>query len=493
MKMWNVTLFFLLSFLQISCTLSANISELSSSVKSGDVLPSPSAPISEPDSSTTTPVILKLSGNSSSAVDIASRIFDENSGGWLLEGSCESDNGLVLISGDIDTTTSVECINDHFVKTINYSATTPYFNAKVGLSRKIIVSQSTTSEEVILYKSSSTNPPPVIIRTVSDFNLIYANPSGNYILANDIDASNGGVNLVNNFSPIDFSGLDAFVGTFEGDNHTISNLNKTTGTWDACLIAWVGGGAVFRNFKLTNVSFSTGVYGAASTNIAAVACRVVSSFGTSEVLFENIYVQGQIVSNDVDTIVGGVVAQSSIATKIKDIKTDLTISGTGAMAGGIIGGGSQTEVVNTFSKATINMTTKPSFGSGGIFGRMGTGADISKIRNSYFLGNISGAENVGGFVGVIGANSQYIENSYAISNIIVSATKKGGPIIGFENTYTYSIISTYFLDTSSCTLCTNSYGAAKTSTQLKSQATYLSWDFIKTWRISEGLEYPTLR
>jgi hypothetical protein len=244
---------------------------------------------------------------------------------------------------------------------------------------------------------------------------MYANPSGNYILANDIDASNGGVDLVNNFSPVDYSGLDAFVGTFEGDNHTISNLNRTTGTWDSCLVAWVGGGAVFRNLKLTNVNLSTEIYGAASTNIASVACRVVIGYGASEVLFENIYVQGQIVSNDIDTIVGGVVAQSGIATKIKNVITDLTISGTGSMVGGIIGGGSLTEVIKSFSKATINMTTKPNNGSGGIFGRMGTDTNISKISNSYFVGDISGSESAGGLAGRIAGNSQIIENSYAIA------------------------------------------------------------------------------
>lgn len=122
---------------------------------------------------------LKLTGNSSAQVDVSLRVFDETKSTWMLTGNCESDNGMVQISGDIDMPFSVSCLNDSFSAGINYSVSSPYFISGSSVSRKIKISQSSSSDEVLLYKTSSSKPVNYL-RDMTDINNI-SDPVGIYI------------------------------------------------------------------------------------------------------------------------------------------------------------------------------------------------------------------------------------------------------------------------------------------------------------------------
>lgn len=311
-------------------------------------------------------------------------------------------------------------------------------------------------------------------------------------MANDIDASNGGVNLVNNFFPIS-TAPDIFYGVIEGDNHSLMNLNRTTGFWSSCLFEAVQTGAVFKNIKLTNINLSTDIYSAASTNIGALFCYGVQSVDT-EILIENVYTQGQMTSLDTDTKMGGVYSSGFAYVRMVNVVTEVNFTGTARIVGGIAGGFYAGIMTNTYSNSQINVTTTGSYnGSGGLVGQLGSASTTAAIINSYFTGTIDSSSVIGGLAAYLGGNGQSIRKSYSLAYITVPATKVGGPILGSAESYAYTFEENFYSSALSCTLCTNSLGIAKTNPELKMSATYSGWDFINIWKIVEGVSYPTLR
>lgn len=471
----------------------ASISDLqrvSSEVSNPASSPSPSNPETTPSVNTT----LKLIGNSSSQADASLRVFDETKPTWMLTGNCESDNGMVQISGDIDTPFSVSCLNDSFSIGINYSIVSPYFISSAAASRKIKVSQGINSDEVVLYKTVSGNPAR-FIRTIADFGGLYTYKSGVFIITNDIDASNGGVNLVNNFSPVDYFSAESFTGILEGDNHTLSNFDSTSDYWNSCLIVLVAKGAVFKNLKMTNIKLSTPVYGAASTKIGPLFCSSYPYAGTGEILIENVSIQGQIISNDADTIVGGLAADLSAPATVKNVQVDMTFSGQAMIVGGLFAGSASASISRAYVNAVMNINTAAGFPAGGLVGILGSSSmgTTSQIRDSYFTGSIGASQIIGGLVGMLDGGGQTIQNSYANASITVPSGKVGGPIIGSTAGFTYTLSSTYYPASAVCTLCTNSLGSAKPTAELKMPDVYLGWDFVNTWKIVNGVSFPTLR
>ena len=89
------------------------------------------------------------------------------------------------------------------------------------------------------------------------------------------------------------------------------------------------------------------------------------------------------------------------------------------------------------------------------------------IRNCYATGVVDGAYLVGGLVGSYHCGE--IEESYWD----VQASNEPNMCGGWYNP------------------CDNSYG--KTTAQMKQQATFGDWDFVKVWRIGENQTYPYLR
>lgn len=490
-------IFFLISellvllILESGCMMNIKVTDLSvndkNSLIDSPVVANPSD-ITEP---VATPLTqLKLTGQSSGTSDVGGRIFNENSGPWILTGTCNSVKGTVLISGDIDSSFSINCINDSFSVALNYASISPFFNSAQGTARKIAITQGTEFDEVNLYKTAS-GQTVKLIRAMSDFIELSNFPDGVFIVANDIDASDAGTIPTNNFAPgnIIFS---EFVGELQGDNRTLSNFNRTSGVWDSCLVVWVGRGAIFKNIRMTNIQLSTGIY-VAQSSIAPLFCRGNSSIGTGNVLLDNIYIQGEFASIDVDTVVGGLGAVADIPLIASNIKVDINIFGSAAIVGGLFGITSQAIISKGHVMAAFNITTKPNNPVGGIVGSSGNSSKVTQISNSYFSGTINQGEIIGGLIGKIMSNGQSIENSYALVNISVPNGKVGGPVFGSVGSYAYNLSNVYYSSERTCTLCTNFLGLGKTDLQMKSQSTYLSWDFTNIWDIKEGVSSPTHR
>lgn len=92
-------------------------------------------------------------------------------------------------------------------------------------------------------------------------------------LTNDIDLS-----AIENFTPIGYvSSSDSypFAGTFDGDNHTISNLTISTSYYQAGLFGYVSGGTV-QNVKLVNANV-TGGNGTAGNRVGGLVGELTGS------------------------------------------------------------------------------------------------------------------------------------------------------------------------------------------------------------------------
>lgn len=169
-----------------------------------------------------------------------------------------------------------------------------------------------------------------------------------FVMTQDIDMS--GVN--------DWSGIENFKGTFDGNGYKISNLTGSQGLFKNT------NGAEIKNLELENLNIT----------------------GNSEK-------------------VGGLVG-SATNTNLKNIKLSGTVTNNGTTTGALAGyfdntGGSKTEISNIASFVDVTGTEK----TGGLIGHYNVGFSHSDPRsnpifnNVYSVGDVTGTNQVGGVAG----------------------------------------------------------------------------------------------
>ncbi|MFZ6665689.1 hypothetical protein, partial [Peijinzhouia sedimentorum] len=200
--------------------------------------------------------------------------------------------------------------------------------------------------------------------------------SAHYIQTANIDASSTSTWFSGKgWTPIGngFSGYN-FLGTYDGDNHTISGLFIYDDSFSIIyvgLFGYISGSSAIRNLGVINSNF----YGNTSGGVVAL------SDGAGTRIIENVYSTG-VVSSD-------------------------------RTAGGIIGSCGNCQISNSYSRAAV---TGGDFGySGGLAGQVFNAN--SSISNSYSTGVVSGTTGTngtlkGGLIGRIGSGSPSIANSF---------------------------------------------------------------------------------
>jgi hypothetical protein len=274
------------------------------------------------------------------------------------------------------------------------------------------------------------------------------------ILTAGIDASNSstwnggaGINPIGNSST-------KFTGTFDGNNHVISNLFINLNS-RAGLFGYVDA-ATIKNLQLIDIDFTTGGYS------------------------------------------GGIVGEADNSSVIENCSASGSITGENAI-GGIVGYCRSSSVTSCFSNVNINSDNMQ---VGGLVGL----AELSVINNCYSKGDVTRTdgsdEKYGGFCGY--NYDSDIEYSYSTGNVFYSnasdPTNKG--FIGTHNgspTYTSN-----FFDSEASNQSTATGATAKTTTQMKTESTFTDagWDFVGEstngnddyWDIdsNQNNEYPFL-
>jgi len=295
--------------------------------------------------------------------------------------TCKNDNGAcgVLVDGKIYTTVAqaAAVAEDGDKVTLLYSTTeTAEFAEGVDLTlaNGVVADNVTVATPAVTGLSGEgTEASPYLINNLEELKWFQEKVdelaqdgstqfAGKYFkLTDDIDLA--GIN----WNPIGTMSGDhgSFKGVFDGDNHTISNLNVQQAGNGLGLFARTAGNAVIKNLKLHNVTVK---------------------------------------STDNSNYVGGVVGNSYASTKIENVHVtgNIDISGRGYI-GGISGHGYVVmDNVSVVGTGTISSTF---WCAGGILGYAGEGA--TNIMNAHVEGITitSAAGGLGAIVGMAEDNN----------------------------------------------------------------------------------------
>jgi uncharacterized repeat protein (TIGR02543 family) len=368
---------------------------------------------------------------------------------------------------------------------------------------------------VTLYARWTTNI--TFINTDADLNAVRGNLSGKYKLMADIDLS---INYSAGWTPI---GTDAapFTGTFDGNNHTVSNLTISSAGDYQGLFGYASG-ATIRDLNLTGASVAGGNYvGALAGYSASSTITSCSAAGTSISGTDNV---GGLLGYSSGTVAG--TSGSSCHTGFTAVTGTENVGGfignnngavtycyaTGTVTGnynvgGLIGANSGPV---TYSHASPTATVTGTLYTGGLVGVSSPGGPISycyasnqvvgsgstfdigglvgrnwdAITNCYATGNVSGSFNVGGLVGLL-RDPGTVGYCYAAG----TASSGCGLIGQLDGTWNNSFFNN--------ANASNSYGTATSLANMQIQATYGGWDFATVWAIDiSGVingGYPYLR
>ncbi|MDD5057530.1 MAG: hypothetical protein PHQ60_06635 [Sideroxydans sp.] len=330
--------------------------------------------------------------------------------------------------------------------------------------------------------------------TTTDLQGMNGNLAGNYALGSDIDASaTSGWNALAGFQPVGYGGTTPayFTGNFDGLGHTVSGLaiNRSAdmyvglfglasslnianvgvvnaavsgNTYVGGLVGYMSGGATHHSYSSGSVSGASRVGGLIGENDAG---GVISNSHSA------CSVSGTV-------LVGGLTGINFNST-VSDSYSTGTASG-GDMVGGLTGNNGGTSSTISRSYSSGNVTGTGSY-IGGLVGRN----DLT-IGDSYSTGSVTGISYVGGLVGYNGAG--FIGNTYSTGS--VSGTASVGGLVGF---WGGGISSNSYWNTETSGQAASAAGAGLTTSQMKAQANFTSWDFVSTWSIVEGVSYPTLQ
>jgi len=326
--------------------------------------------------------------------------------------------------------------------------------------------------------SGGTGEPddPYLISTANELNSIGHNPrlmTAHFKLVNNIDLTG-----------IDFYMITSqyypFRGTFDGNNHTISNFSYTSAEATGVgLFGYVAGGQV--------------------KDLGLIAPNINVNKGDFQGCLVGLLVSGIITDCYVES--GSISGQDSLGGLVGEIGSGGAIMNcyfTGTAAGkdnvGGLAGQNAGSIAASYSYANVEGQTAV----GGLVGRCSPGETV----NCYAGGDVAGQWYVGGLVGSNGTgghsrNIGAIRNCYS-ATAILGGSQKGG-LLGAD---WGGEVSNCFWDIETSGRTTSQGGTGKTTAEMQSAGTFLDagWDFVDEsvngaediWRILEGQDYPRL-
>lgn len=278
----------------------------------------------------------------------------------------------------------------------------------------------------------------IAIYDIADLYAIRNNPSGNYILMNDIDMTEatkegGEWDQGNGWTPI-----ESFSGIFDGNGYRISGM-CIYGTISTGYVGLFGklSGAEVKNLGLIDVNVNI--------NVRSIYVGGIAGYVSGSSTISSCYCSGEI---------------CSLSQKSDSYSTSYT--------GGIVGCvyGDNNYIINCFNATEVsNQGYASVIYAGGILGRS-YGYQNGYIQNCYNIANITGADDE--------------TNTYAI-----------GCFMSFRNNY-------YLKD--SAPKGTDKDGAGKcvllTEAQMKNAKAYTGFDFDTVWEVDsycDSYPYPQLK
>lgn len=278
-------------------------------------------------------------------------------------------------------------------------------------------------------EGQGTQADPYKIETVVGLQSMNYALQGNFVLENNIDASETGTWFNGTgFNPVGY--VAPFQGRFDGQDHEISDLYiNRPDTFFVGLFKHMWENAEVSNVGLVDVDIR---------GDWLVGGLMGLNFGT----VENTYVTGSVTGSGQ---VGGLIGVN--AANISDSYSTAEVIGS-RQIGGLVGRSVEGATVSN-SYATGNVSGDWSVG--GLIGKVIGWDDLSVVENSYSWGDVIGSEYVGGFVG-FNVNGT-ITNSYSsgmVTRLSGSTNETVGGFVGENDqgiiTKCYSVGSVHYED-----------------------------------------------
>ncbi len=333
---------------------------------------------------------------------------------------------------------------------------------------------------------SGTAEDPYLIETKQQLNSIGHNPrlmDKHFKLISDIDMSGA------TFYPIADRPY-AFTGTFDGDNHTISNIEISSEVFSSRLgfIGYLyGTEAQIKNLtlyepnltaplswhigSLTGVNENGTITNCHSVNANVAGWMVVGGLVGINYWYSTISgcsVTGDVSENDfmspIFSGVGGLVGENSFWSEIENSFAKCNVSGQECL-GGLVGNNLIACILtNCYSQGSVTGTGNY---IGGLIGRNLGGTEANYCYSSCVVTGPAGTDAVGGFVGRMGTSGkEYYTACFWDSEI-------NPELPGIGNGIDPNVI-----------------GESTANMQMASTFTSAGWDFVDDWKICDGTNYP---
>ncbi len=305
-----------------------------------------------------------------------------------------------------------------------------------------------------------------------------ANTADLLALAADSDDYDDCFILINDINLADYNFIEAvlsltyFKGTFDGNDHVISNVtiigDTTAGNIFTGFFRNITASGIVKNLGLENINVIGSMETLGDFYVGSLAGRFTS--GTITGCYATGTVTGRM-------WIGGLVGYCSSSTAITNCYTNVMVSGL-SRVGGLVGY-DEGNITNCYSTGAVGSSNT---NAGGLVGEKYYG----DIVGCYATGPVTGNNLVGGLVGKNFGG--FIINCYAAGS--VSGVEKVGGLVG-ENSY--GSINGCFWDINTSGQMTSAGGTGKTTAQMQDANTYIDagWAY-HNWVINEGVDYPHL-
>jgi len=334
------------------------------------------------------------------------------------------------------------------------------------------------------FSGSGTLADPYHVATIYDLSAIWQYPSADYILDNSISA--GGTTFNTAVIP-------SFAGTFNGNNHAISNLT-INGSGHLGLFGYINNGSV-TNLSLENVYISaTGDY---------VGGLCGYNYGNITNCYSTGTVNGRLAGYGIG-YAGGLCGCS--CGNITNCYSTCYVVGN-CLIGGLCGCNEGGDITNCYSSGTVLGSTyvgvlcgnnwygciTSCYSAGTVNGYYDTGGlcgynQHGNVTNCYSTGIVTGSYNTGGLCGYNDYGS--INSCYSIGRVTGTGSYVGG-LCGLNNAGTFT---NSFWDTQTSGRTTSAGGTGKTTIQMQDINTFLAagWNFVDIWKMPDMGGYPLL-
>ncbi|MGC9772558.1 hypothetical protein SAMN04488510_12616 [Fervidobacterium changbaicum] len=392
------------------------------------------------------------------------KVYTKVAGEYVLKGTTSDKSySFDLAQGDYNTLEAI--------------AVTPVVDGQEGPSEEV-------KKENIGYTfagGDGSESNPYLIGTVNQLKLLnkdaYRTTGKYFKLVADIDLQGANWEPIGTYS----SNLaqSAFVGVFDGNGKKVRNLT-------------------YNDSSKTNVGLFGYIYNATVKNL----------------ILENANITAQAY---VGVLSGG--AKNSTVEKVgvRNSSVTATNSGNYPYVGGLIGdvnadtGSTNPMIVRQCfaDNVTVSAPNNDNARAGGLFGRFYANQTTnSVVEDCYATGQVNfkstSSSNIGGLIGLVSRNTSgsplgevTIRRCYAAVRPGSSGNNNWKGFIGGSSVPASSSSGNNYFDKDvageNSGSANSSLQAAKTTTEMKQQSTFVGWDFTNIWRINEGQDYPRLR